>query len=295
MHIRTHRILLAALVLAGSSFALTASAQINPEEGGVWVPPPDDTEQPPPHQQQQQQPWYGQQQQQQQQPPPQQQQQVTAQSTSAQQQPVDGRSDHSRMVGHLAVGWMGVTSVPIGSQTGGFAIDSVTTPAIGIRYWLGDLAGLDIGLGLGFTGGNIESGTNSVPVDNAFAMLIHGGVPLAIFHAQHYTFLIVPEINLGFSTGTAYGFDPDNDRSRSGFLFSVGGRLGGEIHFGFMNIPNLSLQASVGLYFEYSSAGLSADRTGNGRAGATGYALGTTVMGEPWDIFLGSLQALYYF
>ncbi|MCZ7685863.1 MAG: hypothetical protein M5U28_46740 [Sandaracinaceae bacterium] len=126
-------------------------------------------------------------------------------------------------------------------------------------------------------------------------MLIHAGIPLAVFHTQHYALLIIPEINLGFATGTAYGFMPQNDQGRSGFLFSLGGRVGGEIHFGFMNIPNLSLQASVGLYFEYATAGLSADSTGNGRASVSGYSLGTTVLGEPWDIFLGSLQALYYF
>ncbi len=295
MHTRLHRILIAFLALGGLSLAGTASAQINPEEGGVWVPPPDD--QPPPQQQQQQQqPWYGQPQQQpQQQPPPQQTQQPQTQQPAT--QPSDGRSDHSRMVGHLAVGWMGITDVPIGSQAGGgFDLGSVTTPAIGIRYWLADLVGIDIGIGLGFSGGNVESGSNSVPIDNAFGMLIHGGVPLAIFHTQHYTFLIVPEVNLGFSTGTAYGADPDFDRARSGFLFGIGGRLGTEIHFGFMNIPNLSLQASVGLYFNYTTAGLGGNRIGSvDRVGVNGYSLGTTVMGEPWDIFLGSLQALYYF
>lgn len=290
MHTRTHRVLLAGLVaLAGCSLAVTASAQINPEEGGVWVPPPDDT--PPPQQQQQQQPWYQGGQQQQAQPQPQQQQPQTQQSTT--QPPSDGRSDHARMVGRLAVGWMGVSGVPVGSSSAG--VETVSTPAIGIRYWIGELVGLDIGIGLGFAGGNIETGTTTSPIDNAFGMLIHAGLPLAIFHTQHYAFLIIPEINLGFSTGTAYGSDPDFDRGRSGFLFSIGGRLGGEIHFGFMNIPNLSLQASVGIYFEYASAGLSSDRNGNGRGSVSGYSLGTTVLGEPWDIFLGSLQALYYF
>ncbi|MFK7990119.1 MAG: hypothetical protein AB8I08_29135, partial [Sandaracinaceae bacterium] len=42
MNDRTLR-LLAAMVLCGAAFAVnTASAQMNPDEGGVWVPPPDD-------------------------------------------------------------------------------------------------------------------------------------------------------------------------------------------------------------------------------------------------------------
>lgn len=290
MQTRSQRLLLACLVLGGCSLAVTASAQVNPEEGGVWVPPPDDA--PPPQQTQQQ--WYPQQQQYgqpQQQPPPPAQQPVAAQPPAT-AQPTDTRSDHARMVGHLAVGWMGVTDVPIGGRSG---VEAVATPAVGVRYWISELVGIDVGLGLGFTGGTVEDGTTSAPIDNAFGMLIHGGVPLAIFHTQHYAFLIIPELNLGFSAGTLYGTLPELDQGRSGFVFSIGGRLGGEIHFGFMNIPNLSLQASVGLYFEYSQAGVSANRNGAGRAGVSGYSLGTTVLGEPWDIFLGSLQALYYF
>ncbi|MFK7989079.1 MAG: hypothetical protein AB8I08_23880, partial [Sandaracinaceae bacterium] len=262
-------------------------------------PPPPVQQQPPPPVQQQQPPppvqqqpgWYNQQQPQQQsnmdneQPP------GSSDSSSD-----DGRDDHESVIGRVGVGYMGATSVPIGSNGGGtLAADSVTAPAIGIRYWVGEMVGVDVGLGLGYVGGNADAGGSSFPADNAFALLIHAGLPLAIFHAEHYKFIVVPEVNLGFSTGTAFGGDPDQDRGRNGFLFQVGGRLGTEIHFGFMDIPQLSLQASVGIYFDYTSAGLGGNRAGAQASSLNAFGLGTTVQGEPWDIFLGSLTALYYF
>lgn len=289
MQTRSLRLMIAAAALGGCLSATTALAQMDPEGGDVWVPPPDDThqQQPPP---QQQQPWYGQQQQQQPPPPPPR--QDPPPSSTA---PSDGRDDHQRVVNRLAVGYQGATLVPIGDLAAG-GVGTVTAPTIGIRYWLGDLVGLDVGVGIGFIGGNVETGSDSTPIDNAFGMLIHAGVPLAVYHAQHYKFVIIPEVNLGFSTGTHYAGNPDEDRGRSGFLFQLGGRLGTEIHFGFMNIPQLSLQASVGLYFQYSQAGIGGNRNGSvERVGVNGYSLGTTVMGEPWDILLGSLTALYYF
>lgn len=286
MH-RTLRISLGAVVLGGCLSAVTAFAQIDPEGGDVWVPPAE--ERPPQQQQQGQQPWY-------QGGPTGQQQQVQGTPGSS-TQPTDTRSDHSRMVGRLAVGYMGLNSVPIGTSSGGgLNVDTIAAPTLGVRYWLTELAGIDVGLGIGYLGGSVQSGVDSVPVDNAFALAIHGGVPLAIFHERHYKFLIIPEINLAFATGTAFGATPDTDRGRSGFLFQIGGRIGTEIHFGFINIPQLSLQASVGLYFDYSSASVGANRAGSVQpVGVNVFSLGTTVQGEPWDIFLGSLTALYYF
>jgi hypothetical protein len=296
MSSRTLRITLAALLM-GTLSATTAAAQMDPEGGDVWVPPadPPPQQQPQPQpqpQQQQQQPWYqggGQET-----PPP-----VHAsppqQSTPA--QPADSRSDHERVVGRLAVGFMGATAVPIGGAGGaGFEMGSVSAPTIGFRYWISEMLGVDVGIGFGFAGGNIETGFDAIPMDNTFGMLIHAGLPLALMHSGHFKIILVPEANLGFASGTHFGAEQDDDRGRSGLLFQIGGRIGTEIHFGFMGIPNLSLQASVGLYFEYTSAGLGRSRrAGSNPAGVNAYGLGTTVMGEPWDIFLGSLTALYYF
>lgn len=282
--------------LAVAFVSSTALAQIDPEGGDVWVPPADDPGQPDPGQQQQQgQPWYqgGPTGVQNEQPPP-----VHHEAEPAaqvQNEPSDGQSDHSRVVGHVAFGTMNLTVIPVGGLGSPATNDTIAAPAIGIRYWIGDLVGIDIGVGLGYIGGTVTNGSTSAPVDNAFGLAIHGGVPLAIFHAQHYTLLIVPELNIGFAGGTLFGFDANDDRSRAGLLFQLGGRVGTEIHFGFMNIPQLSLQASVGLYFQYASASTGESRSGVDSTSLETISLATTVMGEPWEILVGSLSALYYF
>lgn len=207
------------------------------------------------------------------------------------------QDDHMRVVGNLAVGFMGLSVVPIGSQSGVWN-DTVSAPALGVRYWIGEMVGLDVGIGIGYIGGSQSNGMVTIPSDNAFAMVFHAGLPLALFHADHFKLLIIPELNFGFATGTAYGPTSVDDRERSGILFQIGGRIGTEIHFGFMEIPQLSLQASVGLYFDYLQRGLGEDIQGPSLAmgeSQNEIRFGTTVQGEPWDIILGALSALYYF
>jgi hypothetical protein len=296
---RMLRISMAAALAGVLSSAGLATAQIDPEGGDVWVPPADDTGTTDTQTQQtQQQPWYqggptGQT------PPPQTTNTTVQQSTTVVEQvqeQQDGRSDHARVAaGHAAVGFMGISLVPIGGTGSPAVNETISAPALGLRYWFSELIGLDVGIGLGFFAGNIDDGVDTIPADNGFAMTIHGGAPIALFHAEHYVLLVVPEVNIGFSTGTIFGATQDQDRGRSGFLFQVGARIGGEIHFGFMDIPQLSLQASVGLYFQYGSAGLGGNRAGARDVGANAFSLETSVQGEPWDIILGLLNALYYF
>ncbi len=56
------------------------------------------------------------------------------------------------------------------------------------------------------------------------------------------------------------------------------------------------LMENVGLQFIYTSAGLGENQSGTVQSNsASGYSFGTSLQGEPWDIFLGSLTAFYYF
>lgn len=315
---RSLRLTLAALVMLASAPAV--AQDIDPETGEVYIPPPEDgtqtqqtttTEQPP--QQTGTAPWYaggatGQ-------PPPE---APPDHSGAGDPRPSyqvtdhggsepggssgSAEDDHMRVVGNMGVGFMGMTLVPVGSPGTPVTMDTVSAPALGIRYWLGELIGLDVGIGLGYIGGTTTASRgmgadpSSFPDNNAFAMAFHVGVPLVLFHAEHYKFLIVPEVNLGFSTGTAFGGASTDDQGRNGIVFQLGGRVGTEIHFGFMDIPQLSLQASVGLFFEYRSAGLGDSESGTQLGGSRNViSLGTTVEGEPWDILLGALSALFYF
>jgi len=180
-------------------------------------------------------------------------------------------SDHSRVVGHVGIGLLGITSLP---YPGGLDEDgdpsprrvlgstnSVDAPSFGVRYWFRERVGLDVGVGVAFgsAGGNsFSSASAETPAsgDGLFALSLHAGLPLVLFHGRHYKFLAIPEMNLGFATGGDDGrsaTDLTDDNSYSGFLFEAGGRLGAEIHFGFINLPFLALQISAGLAVRYES------------------------------------------
>jgi len=118
--------------------------------------------------------------------------------------------------------------------------------------------------------------------------MIHGGVPLSLASAGHFSFQIVPELNLGFagSSATVAGMDV----STSGFHLDIGARAGAEIHFGFINVPQLSLQGSVGLRMNMDSTS-----SKPGDNGTSNFSLATTVGDNPWNIFTSNVAALYYF
>lgn len=116
-----------------------------------------------------------------------------------------GESDHEAMIGHFAVGYMGRFQIPLagGGPPGPPPIQYVSAPAVGMRYWLDQGMGIDIGLGLLSTGGSdsYNNGNQTVTNDEAGinAGLLHAGLPLALASSKHFTFLLVPEANVGFA------------------------------------------------------------------------------------------------
>lgn len=305
--------------LAVFSFGSVAAAQ-DWESGdtGAWgSPPPDDQQQ-----QQQEQPPAEQQppaQQQQWQQQPQQQgwqQEQQQQQTQQQEQPPgwgeteapptgdgdDGPTDHELVVGHMGVGFFGVQGVNLTADDGSGQPFTIDAPTIGIRYWLGDSIGLDVGLGFGFVnlGGEVDSPDALVSADilEGFALTVHGGLPLALYWGDHYTFTIVPELNVGFGSGTLFGGTPNDDQEFSAFFVEVGARAAAEVQLGFIGIPDLSLQGSVGLSLAFESQSREfnfGDMRGSTIETTERFRLGTTVQNEPWDLFTASIAAIYYF
>ena len=214
-----------------------------------------------------------------------------------------GSSDHDQVVGRLAVGYLGRRSMQVGVPDvfGGAAGPAVggadvAAPVVGIRYWIDETLGIDAGLGLLIAGGSAEVDT---PAGNATAdltswsvFIIHGGVPLALASADHFSFQLVPEVNVGIGSGQ----DADGDIKHNGFHLDLGMRAGAEIQFGFMGIPQLSLQGSIGVNFDLEST-----KTDDNVANAdTTYTTNrtrftTTVNDNPWNIFTSNVAALYYF
>jgi hypothetical protein len=216
----------------------------------------------------------------------------------------DAISDHEKVVGHVGVGYLGLTNIPIaGGIAGGLpARQNVPAPVIGVRYWLAEKIGLDLGIGFGLASSSQETITGPTTVSqdrpSVFAIAVHGGVPLVFAHQKHYKFLLVPELNIGgaTSTETPNPAPPGTgDITRTGFHLDVGARIGSEIHFGFIGVPQLSLQATVGVFARRDAWKVKQDvgnQTNSASVGETTF--GTSVQGDPWAIFVNNISAIYY-
>lgn len=211
-------------------------------------------------------------------------------TTPAYAEAAPGTSDHDMMVGHLAVGYLGRRTIQIGAVGAGAGAAAVSAPVVGIRYWMDRGLGLDLGLGLMIQSSSVENDAGDASGPNYFATILHGGVPLALASSRHFTFLVVPEANIGFGSGSQETAGGDVDMS--GFQIDLGARAGAEIHFGFMGLPQLSLQGSVGVLFSMSSAKSEGD-AGELTEKVTRFQ--TAAYDNPWNIFTSNVAALYYF
>lgn len=201
--------------------------------------------------------------------------------------PAADAADHASVVRHFGIGYMGRRTMAI-DLTGAAPPTTVDAPIIGMRYWLDPMIGIDAGLGLLFSGGSVTTGNTSVDTQGFTVFMLHGGVPLALAGSKHFSFQVVPELNLGFASSKRNGTGDD----LSGIHFDIGARAGAEIQFGFIGIPELSLQAGVGLALSYDRVKDSAPANAIVQSQT---AFGTSVGDNPWNIFTGNIAALYYF
>jgi hypothetical protein len=186
----------------------------------------------------------------------------------------------------------------------------VATPIIGARYWFQERMGIDAGLGFGFGSSSASVKVQSVetsadgPAQNAFAL--HAGIPIAFAQGKHYTFLVVPEANFAYAWQTvkqqnvAPGQVAAGDIHFNGLRLDIGARVGTEIQFGFIGVPELALQASVGLAFQHFNYGTSQSASPPTTINDTSSSLsvnklGTTVQSDPWALFVNNISAIYYF
>jgi len=230
-----------------------------------------------------------------------------------------GKSDHQLMIGSLGVGFFGTQTVPVMaclaaaggcSAAGGYDnAASVIAPTLGARYWWKRWIGFEAAIGFNHTSGDTEAvvsdGMTSTttlqvgPTVTAFAM--HLAVPFALADSGHFVFEVIPELNFGIAGGSYEGPTTAQDWDIGGSMVEFGGRIGGEIHFGFIGIPQLALQATIGLHLRHESR--SATQEGDLNAvppinktdiNQSRTVFSTTVQGEPWDIFGGAITAIYY-
>ncbi len=202
-----------------------------------------------------------------------------------------GGTDHSRMVRTFAVGYLGSAQLRTLNTAGAAALVDVDAPIIGGRYWFTQRMGLDLGLGFSTGGTTITDGDTEVDTPDPFALALRVGVPFALLDTRHFVFEVVPEATFGFTSNTVEG--PMADFDVGSAHFDLGARAGAEIHFGFLDIPQLALQAGVGLRFSHDSG--SVDQGGDEVRSFSSTRIATSLQGNPWDIFVGNIAALYYF
>jgi hypothetical protein len=204
--------------------------------------------------------------------------------------PAEG-TDHDLWVGHVGVGWFGTRDIAIGAAGNGGGA-TIATPVVGVRYWINPGLGIDLGLGLGHQSGSTTNATGTStdnPSNTSF--VLHGGIPLALANTRHFSFQLTPELDLGFGTGTTGGGGA-GDVDRTGFLLQAGARAGAEVYFGFIGVPALALDASVGLFLRSTS---SKSSQGANSLKASEFTIATSAVNQPWDIFRSNIAARYYF
>jgi hypothetical protein len=205
----------------------------------------------------------------------------------------NGGSDHDMWIGHVGVGWFGTVDVPVG-PVGAAATPALPTPAVGVRYWATPVVGIDVGLGLFTNSGsqNVQPINTTTDDTSRTTFLLHGGIPLALGGSNHFSFQITPELDVGFGSGTVHNPAPLANTDLSGFLLQVGARAGAEVYFGFIGIPQLSLDASVGVFLQSASGKTT---TGPNSTKHSTMVIGTSNVASPWDIFRKDIAARYYF
>jgi hypothetical protein len=217
-------------------------------------------------------------------------------------EPPAGTSDHDALVGHLAVGYLGTAGVPYGLST----VTVLSSPVIGVRYWIDPTVGLDLGLGLWLGGTSRDNtvtppGTTvSVSGPKSSVFILHAGIPLALASSKHFTFEVIPEANFGYGQQTQDAVaNPLGVTKQTGVHLDMGARAGAEIHFGFIGVPQLSLVGSVGLRFDYDKLGSDATPVAPGspttHVSTSVWGLQTAVNSSPWAIFTNNISAFYYF
>jgi len=168
---------------------------------------------------------------------------------------------------------------------------------VGIRYWMNEQLGIDVGLGFSTSSGSDKvsaaSSSQSQDKESKLAFFLHGGLPIALATGHHYIFQVVPELNVGYASGSTGG---SSSNDVSGTRFELGGRVGSEIQFGFMGLPALALEASVGLFLRRDSWNTSTKLSATTvDVSSSNFTISTSSINQPSDFFRGNVAARYYF
>jgi hypothetical protein len=193
---------------------------------------------------------------------------------------------------------------------GGASAGNATLHTVGARYWVSNGLAIEGGLSIGFSSGSrstttpADRGTNTVTTDvpNFFGIGFQFGVPIMLAEAKHLSINLTPLVGFHYATSAITTGTDDNAADQSGrsLQLTMGANAAAELQFGFIGIPQLALQAQLGLQLRYTSSTLeSVPRRSQLSTSSTrsDFGLGTTV-GPNYglgDILSGAISVIYYF
>jgi hypothetical protein len=184
----------------------------------------------------------------------------------------------------------------------GYPEQSLVVTMLGARTWFSKRLGFEVGLGLNTVSGKRADDLQNrkdVPDPTTWGFALHLGLPLSLYDDQHYQFMLLPEVNLGMAVGrtkddpNTLGDQAVRQRAR---LLGGGLRAGAEVQFGMIGLPMLALTGTVGLRLNYHQSSVEAAENGGvvTRTHSV-FAASTSSFNDPWDLFVSSIAALYYF
>jgi hypothetical protein len=214
----------------------------------------------------------------------------------------DKRTDHEKVVGGWGIGLLSAVELQPLLPGPAYSEQSLLVAILGARTWISEGFGFEVGVGFNTRNGTRADdvqGREDVPEPTTWGLALHLGVPLSLYDDEHYQFLILPELNFGMAMGETED-DPNTPgdqavRSRAQ-LVGGGLRAGAEVQFGMIGLPMLALTGTVGVRLDYHQASVEAAENGVVVTRVRrGFEASTSSFNDPWDIFVSSIAALYYF
>jgi hypothetical protein len=206
----------------------------------------------------------------------------------------DATSDQRAMVRRIGLGYTGRRDVTVQRLTG--VDDTLQIGVFNLRYWAGEGWGIDVGLGTSWSNNSQTTSdgdrTTPLPGPSNFGGNLHLGLPIVASTYKDFSVLIIPEVDLGLAN--VFIEDPDTaDRNIAGggFTVGVGGRVGGELHFGMLGLPQLAVESTVGLTGRFGFGNAK-----QGKVTTTSFvgAVSLPLAQDPLDLVLGNLAIRYY-
>jgi hypothetical protein len=188
-------------------------------------------------------------------------------------------SDHDAVVGHVGVAARRLDPGPLplalragqGCAAGMTTACTVTLGAVGARYWMNRNLALNGYLVLGTGGGSV----GAADLDTYLGVGPILGMTVLLANWKHLAIGATPELAVVW-------FRPAGGDSDNTTLFQLRAAIEGELHFGFIGVPALSigLQAGAQVLYEHAPAGHL-------------WSVGVVGSGSIWDA-LTTLSVRYY-